>query len=294
MSIQAMTWAYAQKMKSSVKFVLVTLCDYADAEYRLWPSIADLVEKTCMDRKTVMSAIAELEENGYLVDTGERTGKTRQVKVYFVNVNGTGNGTVKEYRKRNSTENGTVPFFPSKGTVFPTKEYQISHERVPNLVHGTINEPLKNHQGTVSTRAEEAVDNPVGDNPDPAVTMAIALRKAGVRVNSAHPMVISLVEQGVSIRTVLAAVDEAKKSRPDGRIALGYVVKILERWAADAKRMDVRGADKRDPPDSWWASDAGIDRKGRELGLMPRPTESYPDYKSRIFEELRKRREAAA
>ncbi len=157
-----MTWAYAQKMKSSVKFVLVTLCDYADAEYRLWPSIADLVEKTCMDRKTVMSAIAELEENGYLVDTGERTGKTRQVKVYFVNVNGTGNGTVKEYQKRNSTENGTVPFFPSKGTVFPTKEYQISHERVPNLVHGTIKEPLKNHQGTVRecAREPEPVDNP--------------------------------------------------------------------------------------------------------------------------------------
>ena len=138
------------------------------------------------------------------------------------------------------------------------------------------------------------MDNPVGDNPDPAVTMAIALRKAGVRVNAANPQVIALTEQGVSIRTVLAAVDEAKKSRPDGRSALGYVVKILERWVADAKRMDVRGADKRDPPDSWWASDAGIDRKGRELGLMPRPTESYPDFKARIFEELRKRREAAA
>lgn len=292
MSIQAMTWAYAQKMKSSVKFVLVTLCDYADAEYRLWPSIADLVEKTCMDRKTVMSAIAELEENGYLVDTGERTGKTRQVKVYFVNVNGTGNGTVKEYQKRNSTENGTVPFFPSKGTVFPTKEYQISHERVPNLVHGTIKEPLKNHQGTVSTRAGEAVDNPVGDIPDPAVAMAIALRKAGVRVNAAHPMVISLVEQGVSLETVMAAVEEAREKT--SVVSIGYVTKIIERWAADAKRMDVRGADKRDSPDNWWASDAGIDRKGRELGLMPRPTESYADYRVRIHDEIRKRREAAA
>lgn len=149
---------------------------------------------------------------------------------------------------------------------------------------GTCNAPVTLHD-------TEAVTN---DEPKPAAEMAAALRKAGLSVNAANPQVIALTEQGVSIRTVLAAVDEAKKSRPDGRIALGYVVKILERWVADAKRMDVRGADKRDPPDSWWASDAGIDRKGRELGLMPRPTESYPDFKARIFEELRKRREAAA
>ena len=58
--------------------------------------------------------------------------------------------------------------------------------------------------------------------------------------------------------------------------------------------MDVRGATKRDPPDNWWASDAGIDRKGRELGLMPRPTESYADYRVRIHDEIHKRREAAA
>ena len=147
MSVQAMTWAFRQKMKSSVKFVLITLCDYADAENRLWPSISDLVAKTCMDRKTIMAAIDTLEKNGYLIDTGERRGKTRQVKVYFVNVNSTGNGTVKECQKRNSTENGTVPFFPSKSNVFPTKEYQISPERVPKTVHETINEPLKEPSG---------------------------------------------------------------------------------------------------------------------------------------------------
>lgn len=149
MSVQAMTWAFQQKMKSSVKFVLITLCNYADAENRLWPSISDLVEKTCMDRKTVMAAIDTLEKNGYLIDTGERKGRTKQVKVYFIDMNSTGNGTVKESQKRNSTENGTVPNFPSKSTVFPAKEYQISHERVPKTVHGTINEPSYNHQGTV-------------------------------------------------------------------------------------------------------------------------------------------------
>ena len=124
MSVQAMTWAFRQKMKSSVKFVLITLCDYADAENRLWPSITDLVEKTCMDRKTIMAAIDTLEKNGYLIDTGERKGRTKQVKVYFVDTNSTGNGTVKEYQKRNSTGNGTVPDFPSKSTKNGTRNHQ--------------------------------------------------------------------------------------------------------------------------------------------------------------------------
>lgn len=132
------------------------------------------------------------------------------------------------------------------------------------------------------------------DEPKPAVALAVALRKAGVSVNAANPQIIALAEQGVSVETALAAVEEAKKSKPDKRIALGYIVKILERWSADAKKINVRGADKRDPPDNWWSSDAGIDRKGRELGLMPRPMESYADYRVRIHDEIRKRKEVVA
>lgn len=34
--------------------------------------------------------------------------------------------------------------------------------------------------------------------------------------------------------------------------------------------------------DAWWATPAGIDRKGRELGLHPRSHESYNEYRDRI------------
>lgn len=33
----------------------------------------------------------------------------------------------------------------------------------------------------------------------------------------------------------------------------------------------------------WWTSEAGITRRGVELGIKPRVGESYPDYKSRLF-----------
>lgn len=147
MSIQAMTWAYGQKMKSSVKFVLVTLCNYADAEGRLWPSVADLVEKTCLDRKTVIAAVGTLEGAGLLVDTGERKGKTRQVKVYRIELKGSENASLEGVRKRNVSEGGMVPVFPPKDAVFDGEGGGVSGERVPETGHGSVSESLSEGSG---------------------------------------------------------------------------------------------------------------------------------------------------
>lgn len=146
-----MTWAFAQKVHpSSLKFLLVSLCDNADDCGRAFPSIACLVEKTAQDRKTVIKGLERLEAAGFIEDTGKRVGRTQQIKVYRVNINkpvfgtvspreegpkSTESGTVRT--SENSTKNGTVtegetvpffpvnsPVFPSNSTVFPRKESQ--------------------------------------------------------------------------------------------------------------------------------------------------------------------------
>lgn len=38
---------------------------------------------------------------------------------------------------------------------------------------------------------------------------------------------------------------------------------------------------------NWWMSNAGIDAKGREIGLTARGGENYESYKARIFEEMK-------
>lgn len=192
--------------------------------------------------------------------------------------------------------------------VTPLKRIETLHE-TENETHETlhvtaIHNPEANNQtpkppvtplaGNVTCNADVTPGNVSTVTQETAVALSVSLRKAGINANAANPQIIALAEQGVDVPTVLAAVDEAKKSKPNERIALGYIVKILERWAADAKKIQVRGADKRDPPDNWWTSNEGIDRKGRELGLKPRPIESYPEYKTRIFDVLRERREAVA
>jgi hypothetical protein len=86
MSIQAISWVFSQDIRpSNIKFVLLALADNTNNEGTCWPSVAAISSKTSQDRKTVISALRTLEEMGLLIDTGERVGRTKQVKVYRLN-----------------------------------------------------------------------------------------------------------------------------------------------------------------------------------------------------------------
>ena len=106
MSSEAVAWAFKQNIKpSSLKFTLVAMAECANYKTgHIFASIAHLSEITGQDRKTIIANTAELETRGYIADTGDRTGKTNQVKVYRTAI-----GTVPEteqFQKRNSTGNG--------------------------------------------------------------------------------------------------------------------------------------------------------------------------------------------
>ncbi len=111
MSVEALSWALNTTIsKSSVKFCLFVLANLANEEGMVYPSIQYMTEKTAQDRKTVLKNIQSLKELGFLSDTGRRTGETKQIIVYRLNMI-----TVpkkEQSQKRNST-------------VFPCKESQI-------------------------------------------------------------------------------------------------------------------------------------------------------------------------
>lgn len=75
-----------------------------------------------------------------------------------------------------------------------------------------------------------------------AADLSIAMRKAGVQATPADPRVIALAAQGVTPETATAACEEAKRSKPNESIGIGYVAKILERWASDAANLKANGA----------------------------------------------------
>jgi hypothetical protein len=123
MSIEALSWALKQRVtRSSDKFVLVCMANYANDQGLCYPSVQTLSSDTSMDRKTIMVAIRRLIENGFIVHAGNTRNR---VAVYRVNM-------VNEFNQ--STKIGTqnwdpklVPnpvAFGQQSTVFPHDRYQ--------------------------------------------------------------------------------------------------------------------------------------------------------------------------
>ena len=78
------------------KLVLWALADATNAKSGIaFPSVAAVSAFTGLERKRVMGSLARLERGGFIFDTGERIGRTKQVKVWrLVIVEGSGDGTV--------------------------------------------------------------------------------------------------------------------------------------------------------------------------------------------------------
>lgn len=83
MSTGAIIWAFAQKLeRSTSKFVLLIMADTASHDGKSFPRVKTISEMTSLHEDTVRKAIEDLIENGYITDTGKRTGTTGQVKIY--------------------------------------------------------------------------------------------------------------------------------------------------------------------------------------------------------------------
>lgn len=115
------------------------------------------------------------------------------------------------------------------------------------------------------------------------VEISIALRAGGIRCQPADPRVIALADQGVSVATIQAACEEAKHVKRGERVNVGYVARIIESWAKQAKELQVEGATTpKKSEGAWWATDATIEAKGAEYGLRANPGESMQQFKGRI------------
>ncbi|WP_321905161.1 YdaU family protein [Paraburkholderia tropica] len=96
-------------------------------------------------------------------------------------------------------------------------------------------------EGTNTARSETGVGG-AGVVPMSAGLLSRVMREFGIQSNPADPRLIACAEQRVLPETVRAACEDAKRSKPNERIAPAYVLAIIERWARDAKEIDARGA----------------------------------------------------
>lgn len=154
MSVVALTLAFKARIgKSSTKSVLIAMADRADDKTGLlFPSVADLVERTELDRKTVLGCMMELQDRKILIDTGKRTGRTNQIKIWrldFSLINQLSHQPesvpkMEQFQKRNSSK-------------FPLKASRFSAESIPKTGHGTTNKPSFNHHHEIDELIEAAI-----------------------------------------------------------------------------------------------------------------------------------------
>jgi hypothetical protein len=107
-----------------------------------------------------------------------------------------------------------------------------------------------------------------------------------------HPECIAWAsDERVTDQVLQAAIEQARQYKPaPSDIAPAYLKPIVEQLV-NPPAAPTRAAED---PWAWKRSDAGIDRKGKELGMFARGTESYRDFADRITAEIQKRKGRAA
>jgi len=153
MSVAFLTAAFAARTgKSTIKSVLIAVADRADDKTGFcWPSVADIVERTELNRKTVLVCLKKLEEMKFISDTGKRFGATNQIKMWRLDL--------KLIQEASQKRDGCQEASQKRNcSVFPVKESRFSTGRVPKTGHGTTNEPPLNKTTTNQVVVEDIDD----------------------------------------------------------------------------------------------------------------------------------------
>ncbi|QXX11777.1 helix-turn-helix domain-containing protein [Salmonella enterica subsp. salamae] len=134
MSRAATDWAWNLELSAAPKLLMLSLADRADEMHCCYPSIQRLVKDTGMDRKTIGKWINQMMEDGLISDTGERKGRTKQIRVLQLKI-----GT-EQAQKRNSPKNGTCT--KNGHETIPNLDDKRSQKRDTESVIEPVNEPL--------------------------------------------------------------------------------------------------------------------------------------------------------
>jgi uncharacterized protein YdaU (DUF1376 family) len=121
-------------------------------------------------------------------------------------------------------------------------------------------------------------------------SFAAMISKEGGAIAEDDYRIRDIVNLGVSEAEVTQAIATAKETRMKASshtpINAGYVLAILK---GARKKTEATSTGE----EAWWKTHEGIDAKGRELAMKAQGSESYESFKTRIFAELRKRKERA-
>jgi hypothetical protein len=145
MSIRAIAWVLEQEIKKPLeKYVRVILSNYAGYTGMVYPSTETISLITGLSRSSVIRLLDRLVAQCWLEDTGKRTGRTKQIKVY----------RLKSDSQTPFKSDLQTPFKPER--VSPsTERVSPSTERVSPSYSDPLEEPYKEPK---STKLSEVIE----------------------------------------------------------------------------------------------------------------------------------------
>ena len=157
----------------------------------------------------------------------------------------------------------------------------------PNTIHQSPNTNL--HTPDKQNNGAEKIS--IGTTDQAPAQIIQLFSKEGINIPLDDGRIKEMIEMGIAEKEMAEAISQAKETRRRASsstpINVGFVLAIL-------KGMRRRSLATDPGEDIWWKSTEGIDSKGRELGMRAQGSESYDAFKTRIFAELRKRKEIPA
>ncbi|HHJ4378098.1 TPA: helix-turn-helix domain-containing protein [Citrobacter freundii] len=236
MSRAATDWAWGLELKASQKLLMLSLADRADESHCCYPSIQRLVKDTGMDRKTIGKWVSQMIDDGLITDTGDRKGKTKQVRVLRLNIE------VKEAQKRNSTENGNDPNFGHETS--PNLDTKRSQNwDTESVIEPNIEPTLSGRDGFVSDAAKRRIGiSPGGEIPLPPM----------FKPNEEH--IAMAREKGVSIETELLNFKDYHAARGTMLLDWNSAFRV---WIRNARVNPLTRKQRSEPETPHWNSREG-------------------------------------
>lgn len=171
MSIEHLNQAFKANIdKSSLKFILVALADYANEIGEAYPSVETLCNKTALNRKTVIRSLQDLSDIGAIFDTGRRHGKTKSVRVWKLTLenikavpktaplSSPKSGTTKQSQKRDTKDAEAVPIFPDSDPKNGTAKVSQNWDTEPSDLLTIRSEPSDTQTRVACAREKTAID----------------------------------------------------------------------------------------------------------------------------------------
>lgn len=149
--------------------------------------------------------------------------------------------------------------------------HDSSPDRTPNHKPRT-----KNHKPEETIKPSSSVS----EGQTPEAKIAIALRAKNVQVSSQDAYVAGWIRDGITLDALVEATERAWIQQPEAKKFNGGYIDAIVR--SPPKRAKVNG-------NAWRGSNAGIEAKGREIGMHARTGESYQDYAARIATAIEER-----